>query len=147
LRDVREHPIPFRGYSIGCRRGRDGQRYHASVRISRDRYRALKAEFEHAATRCSAGQLWRALRAIPFSPFAPVRRQLCALLRAVNHRRKAAGLELLPGDALRLRRSPVKPFGAPDPQERSAGLTGLRSNPTDATTQNPSAVPRCAGRG
>jgi hypothetical protein len=49
LRDVREYPVQFHGYSIGCRLGRDGRRYHASVRISREAYRALKAQFEHAA--------------------------------------------------------------------------------------------------
>ena len=111
LRDVREYPVQFHGYSIGCRLGRDGRRYHASVRIGRAAYRALKAQFEHAATRRSTEELRRELRTLPFSPFAPVRRQFCALLRAINGHRKTAGLELLSWDALRLRRRSIKPFG------------------------------------
>ena len=111
LRDVREYPVQFHGYSIGCRLGRDGRRYHASVRIGREAYRALKSQFEHAATHRSVEELRRALRALPFSPFAPVRRQFCALLRMINRRRKTAGLELLSWDALRLRRRSIKPFG------------------------------------
>lgn len=110
LRDVREYPVQFHGYSIGCRQDRDGRRYHASVRIGREAYQALKRQFEQAATRRSVEELRHALRTLPFSPFAPVRRQFCALLRAVNRRRKAAGLELLPWDVLRLRRRSVRPF-------------------------------------
>ena len=121
LRDVREYPVQFHGYSIGCRLGRDGRRYHASVRIGREAYRALKAQFEHAATRRSAEELRRALRALPFSPFAPVRRQFCALLRVINGRRKTAGLELLSSDVLRLRRRSVRPFAA------------VAANPTHST--------------
>jgi hypothetical protein len=121
LRDVREYPVQFHGYSIGCRLGRDGRRYHASVRIGREAYRALKAQFEHAATRRSTDELRRALRTLPFSPFAPVRRQFCTLLRVINGRRKTAGLELLSWDALRLRRRSVCPFAA------------VAANPTHST--------------
>jgi hypothetical protein len=110
LRDVREHPVHFAGYAIGCRRGRDGRRYHASVRISRKRHRALKARFAAIAVQRSADELGRELRGLPFSPYAPVRAQLRELLRAVNRHRKAAGLELVPRDVLRWHRRPVRPF-------------------------------------
>ena len=110
LRDAREHPIHFAGYSIGCRRGRGGGKYHPSVRIRREDYRKLKAHFAQIAVHRAAEDLCQELRAIPFEPYAPVRNQLRGILRLVNRRRKAAGLELLPWDAIRLRRRPVQPF-------------------------------------
>jgi hypothetical protein len=95
------------------------------VRIGREAYRALKAQFEHAATRRSTEELRRALRTLPFSPFAPVCRQFCALLRMINRCRKTAGLELLSWDALRLRRRSIKPFGDNQPTV----LTAEQDNP------------------
>ena len=135
LRDVREYPVQFHGYSIGCRLGRDGRRYHASVRISREAYRALKAQFEHAATRRSAEELQHALRTLPFSPFAPVRRQFCALLRVINGRRKTAGLGWLSWDALRLRRRSIKPFGHEAPRTPTAATGESVSKSAPVTTR------------
>jgi hypothetical protein len=51
------------------------------------------------------------LQRIDFEPYAPVRDQLRILLRAVNRRRQAAGLELIPQQVLRLRRYVARPFG------------------------------------
>jgi len=44
VRDLREHPIRFAGYSISYRRGVD-RRFHVSVRIAPDEYLRLKAYF------------------------------------------------------------------------------------------------------
>jgi hypothetical protein len=110
VRDIRNHPLHFMGYSIGWRRGRDGRLFHASVRIQRELYRELKAQFERTASRGSVEDLCRGLRAIEYEPYAPVRDQLGGILRAVNRRRKIAGLELVPRAALWLRRVAVKPF-------------------------------------
>jgi hypothetical protein len=74
-------------------------------------YRDLKARFSAMAVQRSIEDLCRELRAVDFEPYAPVRDQLYGLLRAVNHRRHAAGLEPVAAAALRLRRFPVKPFG------------------------------------
>lgn len=110
--DVRRRPIQFGGYSIGCRPGRGSVGpLHASVRIARDAFRELKGCFERQAVHRSVEQLCRELREIPFEPYAPIRSQLCVLFRALNRRRKAAGLELLPGGILRLQRRSVRPFG------------------------------------
>jgi hypothetical protein len=109
VRDIRRRPIYFAGYSIGCRKGRDG-RWHPSVRLDRETYRELKARFMRCSVPQPVGELVSALRAVPFEPYAPVRDQLRGLLRAVNHRRKAAGLGLVPPQSLRLRRTPVRPF-------------------------------------
>jgi hypothetical protein len=109
FRDIREAPIKFHGYSIGCGKGADG-RWHASVRIHADEYRQLKAYFLDLAVHRSVEQLAKEFRRLPFAPFARVRRQILTLLRAVNRLRKTAAFEPVPLSALRLRRTPVRPF-------------------------------------
>ena len=128
VRDIRKTPILFMGYSIGCRRERGGGEYHASVRINRDTMHELKHKLVGNATKADFRNLYRAFQTLPFEPYAPVRIQLCSLLRAVNRARAVAGLELLPRTVLRLQRSPVRPFEA----EGSEELPVLFS-PADAT--------------
>ena len=110
IRNVRNQPIAFAGYSIGYHRGAD-RRWHVSVRIHPERYRSVKAYLLDIATRRSVDQIAQELSELPFEPYAPVRRQMIALLRAVNRERKTAGLGLVPFKCLRLRRVIVKPFG------------------------------------
>ena len=45
-----------------------------------------------------------------FEPYAPVRRQLLNLLRAVNRARKQAGFEPVPVECLRLKRRIYRPL-------------------------------------
>ena len=108
--DIRKHPIYFMGYSIGYRQARNGQSWHVSVRIHRGLYSELKARFETLALQLSVEELIRDLRGIDYEPFAPVRTQLRAILRAVNRQRKIAGLELVSGQSVYWRRVPVRPF-------------------------------------
>ena len=111
VHDFRRRPLFCEGYSIGCRCARGGGKWHASVRIERERFRRLKCDFGGLAVHCSIEEMVRHFRAIVFERYAPVRDQLGILLRAVNRRRKAAGFELVPLDAIhRLRRS-IRPFG------------------------------------
>ena len=117
LRDVRKTPILFMGYSIGCRRERGGGAYHASVRINRDYFRELKGQFNRAAARSTVEEMCQSLHSLPFEPYAPVQNQLRGLLRAVNRCRAVAGLERVPPEALRLRRTPVRPFEPRDSRE------------------------------
>ena len=105
LRDVRRVPFKFGGYSVSYRNG------HASVRIDRETYQRVKAHLLGLAVRRSGEGLAEELGGLPFEPYAPVRRQLLNLHRAVNRSRKAAGLGTLPIESLRLRRRVVKPFG------------------------------------
>jgi hypothetical protein len=110
IRDVRERPLHFFGYSISYHGGREGKPGHTSVRIDLGWYRSLKAQFLSLAAHQSEGE-WRAgFQALPFEPYAPVRSQFLMLLRAVNRKREEAGLELVPLEALRLRRKSVSPF-------------------------------------
>lgn len=61
------------------------------------------------------------LSLVPFEPYAPVRRQMLALLRTVNRERKRAGLGEIPLTVLRLRRRVIKPF-APCPEREPAAV-------------------------
>lgn len=109
FRDIREDPIAFHGYSIGCGKGIDG-RWHASVRIHAEEYQDLKAFFLQLAPHRTAESLAIEFHQVRFAPFARVRRQMLNILRAVNRARKDAALEPISVNALRLRRRPVAVF-------------------------------------
>jgi hypothetical protein len=129
LRDIRRTPISFQGYSIGCRRARGGGVYHASVRICQRRYSELKARFKDVAVHRTVEELYGDFRLLPFEPYAPVRSQRCCLHRAVNRRRQVAGLDVVPREALRLHRAPVRPFG----EQNNPPGTNVRSEPSCTT--------------
>ena len=81
------------------------------MRIDLPRYRELKAWFEDHATRRGVEALAKAFYELPYEPYYLIRQQEFHLLRAVNRRRKAAGLPLVPKECIWLKRRPVKPFG------------------------------------
>lgn len=110
VQDVRRRPIRFAGYSISYRQGVD-RRFHVSVRIAGDEYLKLKSYLVGLAVHRSVENLVGEFQRIRFEPYAPVRRQLLNILRAVNRVRGEAGFELVPVSALRLRRRVVRPFG------------------------------------
>lgn len=105
MRDARREPIRFAGYSVSYRGG------HPHVRIERTEYRVLKDRLLGLALRRTAGELAREFTRLPFEPYAPVRRQLLNLLRAVNERRKHAGYEPVPVTCIRMKRRIYRPFG------------------------------------
>jgi len=109
VKDIRRSPIRFAGYSIGFKRGVD-RRWHASVRISPDEYLRVKSYMLGLAAHRAVENLATEFKRLPFEPYAPVRRQLLNILRAVNRARSEAGFEPVPITALRLRRRIVRPF-------------------------------------
>ncbi len=68
----------------------------------------------------SVANLVEAFGRIPWEPYAPVRRQLLNVVRAVNLLRDRAGYELVPISALRFRRRIVKPFEGDPAADREA---------------------------
>lgn len=110
IRDIRKTSLKFSGYSISFRRdGRpsamtNGIRYRVHVRIESECFRELLAEFQHLALRLTDNQLSARLYDLPFQGYAPVRRQLCALLRQVNRWRRKSGRTQLPKACLFLDR-------------------------------------------
>lgn len=116
IRDIRRVPIKFHGYSLSYRPGgrtRSGEqdpRWHSHVEIERSRYKELRAHLLELAVRRSGERLALEFYRLPFEPYAPIRRQMLNLLRAVNRARQTAGLSQLPTQVLPLRRRVVRPF-------------------------------------
>ena len=104
FRDIREVAVKHGGYSVSYRNG------HASVGIERSEYNRLKAYFEDRAVQRSPAWLSEELARLDYEPYAPVRRQLLCIFRAVNEARQAAGLSRLTGTPFRFAPRPCKPF-------------------------------------
>ena len=92
------------------RRGEVDAKWHAHVAIDRATFSELVAWFTDQACRRSAAELAARLYELPFEPYAPVRRQLLMLHRAVCKARRARGLPELPVEVLPMRRRVVRPF-------------------------------------
>jgi hypothetical protein len=104
IRDAREVPIKFGGYSISYRAG------HPHVRIEQSRYLGLKAYLADVAIHRTKERLEEEFRRLPFEPYAPIRGQLHCILREVNRRRGLAQYEAVPRTCIRVRRRVVRPF-------------------------------------
>lgn len=118
IRDFRKVPLRVGGYSVSARKGPDGG-LHAHVRIEQRRFVELRTYLLDNAVRWPVARLAKELYELPFEPYAPVRRQYLGLLRAVNAKRKLAGLSVLPNAVLPLKRRIVRAFDPPAaPAER-----------------------------
>jgi hypothetical protein len=139
IQDCRRVPIKFGGYSVSSRGGK------VHVRIEREQYNLLKSYFLEVALRRRADALERMVASLPFEPYAPVRRQLLNLVRAINAERKAAGFEPLGFDCIRMKRRIVKPFArtvGPAAEPRDEASTG--SSPVEPV--HPDRASRIASR-
>jgi hypothetical protein len=122
IRDVRNAPIQFAGYSIGVKPGgylrktgtdaapTKDTKNRVHVQIAQKTYRELKDFFLEAARRRAAAFLVAEFRRLPFEPYAPVRQQLLNILRLVNEIRHRAGRMRIDAKTLRYRRRIVRPF-------------------------------------
>ncbi len=80
----------------------------------------LKSRFVDLATHRAADTLGYEFGRIPFARYAPIRRQLLNILRAVNERRKQHSFELLPHSVLKLKRTPVPVYVRPEPGDQQS---------------------------
>ena len=78
--------------------------------VVRDMYNQLKSYYLGMATCRSLSQIRLELMKVPFEPYAPIRRQLLNIIRAVNRARLKAGFEPVPIEYIRLKRHVVKAF-------------------------------------
>jgi hypothetical protein len=108
IRDAREYPVKFAGYAVSFRNG------HPHVRIEQRQFLELKAYFADIAVHRRAATIEVIITTLPFEPYAPVRSQLCGILREVNRRRRIAGYECLAASCIRVRRRIVRPFEQTD---------------------------------
>jgi hypothetical protein len=129
IRDCRREPFKYGGYSISSKGG------HVSVRIEREQYNVLKAAFLEYALRRPAERLEGMVSSLPFEPYAPVRRQLLSLVRAMNRARKTAGLKPLSYSCVRLKRDFIRTFARTDditqdpPDAEGTGETPVEVHP------------------
>lgn len=120
IRDVRRKSIKFGGYSIACRKGRDG-RWHASVRIESNQLADLKAVALEIGG-CSASRLLETeFRRLSIQPYAPIRRQRLEIWGILNRARGRNGLDCLPVSALALKRRVLRPFSHTDTEPTITG--------------------------
>lgn len=123
IRDARHVPVKYAGYSVSFRGG------HAHVRIEQGELNRLRAYFLDLAKHRNAEDVAAALARIPFEPYAPVRRQLYELRKAVNRARRESGYSLVPPEALRLRRRIVRPFEGVDERiEEDCPFSGVQDS-------------------
>jgi len=92
----------------------------------------MKRYYVDMAVHCSLEKTRSELESIPFEPYTPVRRQVLNIPRVMSRARKKAGFELVPMEAVRLRRRILKPFVGERDQtleiERSADVSGLKGS-------------------
>lgn len=122
LKDVRRAPLRIGDYTVTVKRGDFLKKFSAEdkptadghwrvrVLIAREAYRELCAYFVSIACHRRADALFAELLAIPFEPYAPVRKQLLKLWRLVNAKRESAGYAKVPVNSLRMKRRIVKAF-------------------------------------
>ncbi|MBD1919463.1 MULTISPECIES: hypothetical protein [Cyanophyceae] len=88
MRDIRESPLHFGGYSVGLARGT------VVVEVERRVWQEARTKLQNMSL-IGKEPLEKALASLPFYRFPGVVRQKLELLRAINLKRKAAGLPLL----------------------------------------------------
>lgn len=93
IADLRRIPLKVAGYSISVRRFQDRDR--VSVRIAPEVFKRLRNHFAERALQPEGEKLVAEMRGLRLEPFGPVCRQVSILVRLINRRRRAAGLEPL----------------------------------------------------
>jgi hypothetical protein len=149
IRDIRNVPIRFKGYSISYRQGgwkdrrlwadssireRD-MKWHVRVQLDAETYEGLKAYFLNIATHRQSDFLAGEFAELTFQPYRPVREQLFQVLRAVNRVRHLAGYQRVPASVIRFKRRIVSPFARGDSHLSAA----LRAMPSQSMPQTQSA--------
>ena len=115
LRKQEHPPLRMGPYALKLRRdstpeGRASRRLRASVRLCDRVYLELKSELLDVATHRSAEALAARIFRLPYQPYAPVYRQILAIVKAVNVRRNMAGGGEVPLSCVRFRRVLPKHF-------------------------------------
>lgn len=94
IRDIRRQALHVGGYAIRYTYSEREKRWKVFVRLDRETYGNLRAHMLVQAIRTSHRSpeaLEREFRQLRWQPYEPVRRQLAAILKAVNRRRRYAG--------------------------------------------------------
>ena len=115
--DCRRTGIKSGGYCIRRAFCQRVKKWHTLVRLDKPTYLALRAHLLEVSTRRDAATLEDTIHSICFQPYRPVRDQLLAIVRAVNRKRKTAGLAAIDYRCVRHQRRITKPFGDGIPRD------------------------------
>lgn len=148
IRDVRNTPIRFKGYSVSYRQGgwkdrrlwkdplvreRD-MKWHVRVQLDSETYSGVKAYFLNIATHREASFLANEFLDLTFQPYRPVREQLFSILRAVNRDRHLAGYQRIPASVIRFKRRIVRAFVREEvPEIEAASGVGVEAQGGELT--------------
>jgi hypothetical protein len=95
FRDIRRRALHIGGYAIRYTYSERERRWKVFVRLDRETYSNLRSQMLDLAIRPryhAPDGLEQEFRRLGWQPYGPVRRQLAAILKAVNRRRRYAGL-------------------------------------------------------
>ena len=98
VRDIRRTALKFRGYSIRHTFSAADRRWKVFVRLDRQTYRDLRTYLLQLGVHPDfrpRDKMEDEFRRLPVVPYQPVHRQLLAILRSVNRKRRQAGLSKL----------------------------------------------------
>ena len=96
VQDIRRNALQIGGYSIRYTWSSVDKRWRVFVRLNRDTYYNLRASMleRSARPKFAAHEDFEELfRQLPWQPYAPVRQQLAAIMKAANRRRRYTGLQ------------------------------------------------------
>jgi len=120
VKDIRRNALKFRGYSVRHTFSTVERRWKVFVRLERDTYRDLRGYLMQLAVHPdfrARERMEDEFRGLPVVPYQPVHRQLLAILRAVNRKRRQARLSKLDPSCLPKNRRIGRVFtegGCPD---------------------------------
>lgn len=115
--DIRRTALKAFGYSIRWGFSEAERRFRASVRLDKETYREVKG---HMLAICvwpscqPQDAMERQFRRLPYQLYGPVREQLYRIARAVNRRRRRAGLPPIDYDCISSKMRVTKVFACPD---------------------------------
>lgn len=93
FRSLERQGFCYAGYRITRRRGPCGEKLRTLVSLDPETYRNVKGRLLDLATRRSVQALEAEFWQLGFEPYSPVRKQLFAMVRGVNRRRKQRGFQ------------------------------------------------------
>ncbi len=110
-------PIQVGGYSISykpgglTKKGKTDPKWHSHVELDHKTYRDVKATFLEVATKRSASQLGMMFYELGFEPYKPLLRQLYAIHKRVNLKRRRSGIKVrVPREFIPTKLRPARVF-------------------------------------
>ncbi|PWU19898.1 MAG: hypothetical protein C5B50_05560 [Verrucomicrobia bacterium] len=99
-RDMRQHPLHCMGYTIKAIQLGDEEHYQAYVEITREFLGLFEPRWLNFALKWSVEQIAKDFSQVDYVRYPQVLAEVERILAVINERREAAGLPLVPRDAL-----------------------------------------------